>query len=112
MVTIPRNSLDWKNEGFLVVSQQSILEDLAGFNFWYQAKDNIEKDKAIKKGLAGSNHEKLEAIPVLPEIKANTGVIQQRDAAIAESRLVPTIVLDDFAPIILFEVFRFADLYA
>ena len=50
----------------------------------------------IKYGLAGSSQEKLAAIPLLPAIKAKTGVIQQSDAAMAESMPAPNSLFDAF----------------
>ena len=37
-----------------------------------------------KYGLAGSNHEKDDAMPPAPDIRAKIGVIQHNDAAIAD----------------------------
>ena len=38
----------------------------------------------------GSIHEKVEAAPVIPEINANTGVMQQSDAAMAVTTPIPS----------------------
>ena len=45
--------------------------------------------KPIKYGLAGSIHEKVEAMPLLPAISAKTGVMQHNEAAIADSTPAP-----------------------
>ena len=42
-----------------------------------------------KYGLAGSNHEKDDAMPPAPDIRAKTGVMQQSDAAMADKILAP-----------------------
>ncbi|WP_170120699.1 hypothetical protein, partial [Salegentibacter mishustinae] len=50
----------------------------------------------IRYGLKGSIQEKEEAMPALPEIKANIGVIQQSEAAAAVSNPAPKSPLDSF----------------
>lgn len=64
-------------------------------------------DNPIRYGLAGSIHEKLAAMLLLPASNAITGVIQQSEAAIAERAPAPVNVPDDFILIILFPVFEF-----
>ena len=43
----------------------------------------------MKYGRKGSSHEKVEASPLVPAIRANTGVMQQIDSAIAVKRPAP-----------------------
>lgn len=43
----------------------------------------------MKYGRKGSSHEKVEASPLVPAIRANTGVMQQSDAAIAVKSPAP-----------------------
>ena len=56
---------------------------------------------AIKYGLAGSSHEKPEAMPLAPANRASTGVMQHSDAAIAVIIPVPINFHDDFSFIII-----------
>ena len=85
MVTKNRNVLDWMNLG-LSSPQTQLLFCGSGFVSLYQANPRIEKVRPIKIGLYGSIQEKVAAIPVAPENNANTGVIQHREATIAEKR--------------------------
>jgi hypothetical protein len=102
-----KNVVDWRNEGFLVVSQlQSITLILAGFNLRYHANANTAIDKPIKYGLAGSINEKLAAMLLLPASNAITGVIQHSEAAIAVRIPAPVNVPVDFILIIPFPVFE------
>ena len=57
--------------------------------------------KAIKYGRRGSTHEKEDAIPVLPAIRANTGMIQQEEASIAEIKPVLANLTEVFAEFML-----------
>lgn len=43
----------------------------------------------IRYGLKGSTQEKVEAIPLVPAIRAKTGVIQHNEAVIAVSKPAP-----------------------
>jgi hypothetical protein len=61
----------------------------------YHAKAKVAIANPIKKGLAGSNHESDEAAPLAPASKANKGVMQQSDAAIAANMPTPATAFDD-----------------
>jgi hypothetical protein len=50
----------------------------------------------IKYGLNGSIHEKVAAIPLVPATNAKTGVIQHKDAVIAEKSPAPKIPFSFF----------------
>lgn len=50
----------------------------------------------MKIGRNGSIHEKADVIPDTPDKRAITGVMQQREAAIAEIKPIPTILPADF----------------
>ncbi|MNE55178.1 hypothetical protein D3C80_1500020 [compost metagenome] len=80
---------------------QSISLVLTVLSFPYQAKARTAIDNPIKYGLAGSIHEKLAAMLLLPASNAITGVIQQREAERADK--IPTLVNvpNDFKRIIL-----------
>lgn len=94
-VTIPKKVLLWINFGFSSVSQlQSNL--FFGLNFWYQANPSTKIVKPIKYGLNGSSQEKVDASPLVPAIRANTGVMQQSEAAIAVKSPALNSFLSDF----------------
>ena len=50
-------------------------------------------DKPIKNGLAGSIHEKAEAVPAIPPTMAINGAMQQSEEAIAANKPVPIYVV-------------------
>ena len=50
----------------------------------------------MRYGLAGSIHEKVDAIPLVPAMRANTGVMQHKEAAIADSKPAPNNLPDVF----------------
>ena len=79
----------------------------AGLNLKYHANANTTMDKLTKYGLAGSIHEKLATILLLPASNAITGVIQQSEAAMAARTPAPVNVPDDLAIIIPFPVFEY-----
>ena len=62
----------------------------------------------MKYGRKGSSHEKVEASPLVPAIRANTGVMQQSDAAIAVKSPAPIYFLSVF---ILFPKFYFREVF-
>ena len=63
--------------------------------------------KPIKYDLAGSSHEKVEASPLVPAIRANTGVIQQSEAAIAVKSPAPINFFSVFMPNFIAVLFRY-----
>lgn len=52
--------------------------------------------KPIKYGRKGSSQEKFEASPLVPAMRAKTGVMQHNEAAIAVKSPVPTNLLSVF----------------
>ena len=76
-------------------------------NLRYHAKANTAIDNIIKYDLAGSIHEKFNAILLLPANNTITGVIQQNEAATAERKPTTMNVSGDFILIIRFQVFGF-----
>src|SRR5690606_30083845 len=83
-VTINRNFFVCKKDCFSSSAHPQLLS--APFlypSFWYQARPKTKTVRAIKYGRKGSIHEKAVAIPLVPAIKARTGAIQHKEAAIA-----------------------------
>ena len=93
MVTKNKNVFDWMNLG-LSSSQAQSISCGRGFNFLYQAKPRIKTVKPTKIGLQGSTQEKVEATPVVPESNAKTGVMQHREATIAENNPAKAVRFD------------------
>src|SRR5689334_8295741 len=85
MVMMPKNVFDCRQEDFLVPSQQSLADLRGGTNLKYQAKARIARDRPINQGLTGSNQERFVARLLLPAIIVITGVIQQSEAAMADT---------------------------
>ena len=81
-----------------------------GLSFTYHANASTAIDNPIRYGLAGSIQEKFAAMLLLPAINAITGVMQQSEAAMADSTPAPVNVPGDFILIILFPVFVFVRL--
>ena len=85
----------------------SVLLLFEALSFTYHANASTAIDIPIKKGRAGSILEKFEVMLLLPATKAITGVIQQSEAAIADSTPALVIAPDDFMLFILFAIFVF-----
>jgi hypothetical protein len=58
---------------------------MAGLSWRYQANASTPIDKPTMKGLAGSSQDKLAARLLLPASNATTGVMQQREAEMADT---------------------------
>jgi len=74
---------------------------MAGLSWKYQANASTPIDKPTRKGLAGSSQDKLAARLLLPATNATTGVMQQREAAMADNSPAPVIEPIVFTLIIL-----------
>ena len=79
-----RKVFDCKNFGISSTAQPH-SSTATGLSFLYHANPKTAIVNPIKYGLAGTIQEKEEAMLPEPAIKAKTGVMQQSDAAIAET---------------------------